>query len=328
MVTFVSNFNTCFDDVLDKLQRDEPVFVSRIGGSDTDAVVDYLRIKETAPDGVAAHAAKYIPMVSKFNGFYDRSSSLRVYLNYCDELVRAYESSETLFLCNYQLLSLFFKDVLNPVFFKEDFENKKYYRALIERIRARVPALRCYPYQFIEKMVFDDHTLFRAFSTALVGKKVLVASPFSRSIAENFPRRHSFFRKSYVYPEFDLKLLDTPITYAGLPSELYPHEDWFATTDSLREELSRLDFDVALLCCGSYAMPLGLHIERELGRKAVYVGGVLQLFFGIMGRRYENPFFLDQINAENFIYPLERDRYLKSVDIREDTAKEAFGAYF
>jgi len=68
------------------------------------------------PDELSAHTAKYIPMVSKFNGFYDRSSSVRVYLNYCDELMRAYESSETLFLCNYQLLSLFFKDVLNPLF--------------------------------------------------------------------------------------------------------------------------------------------------------------------------------------------------------------------
>jgi len=73
---------------------------------------------------------------------------------------------------------------------------------------------------------------------------------------------------------------------------------------------------------------LGVHIERTLHRKAVYVGGVLQLYFGIMGRRYQNPFFLDQINMENFISPLERERYLKFVTISDETAKETFGAYF
>jgi hypothetical protein len=74
-------------------------------------------------------------------------------------------------------------------------------------------------------------------------------------------------------------------------------------------------------------MPLGVHIERNLRRKAVYVGGVLQLFFGIAGRRY-GKFFLDQINSENFIFPLERERFLKVISIHEKTPKEAFGAYF
>ena len=92
-------------------------------------------------------------------------------MNYCEELIRTYESSETLLVCNYQLLSLYFKDTLNPVFFKEDFENKQYYRAFVKRLTAKTPGLNCYPYQFVEKMVFDDHTLFRAFSTALAGKR-------------------------------------------------------------------------------------------------------------------------------------------------------------
>ena len=96
----------------------------------------------------------------------------------------------------------------------------------------------------------------------------------------------------------------------------------------LRDEVSEADFEIALLSCGSYAMPLGVHIQRVLGRKAVYVGGILQLYFGVLGRRYENPWFLDQINRENFIYPVERERYMKFVNVGENTAREAFGAYF
>jgi len=35
--------------------------------------------------------------------------------------------------------------------------------------------------------------------------------------------------------------------------------------------------------------------------KVTYIGGLLQLYFGIMGRRYRNQFFTDLINAEYFI---------------------------
>jgi hypothetical protein len=185
----------------------------------------------------------------------------------------------------------------------------------------------CFPYPFFERLVLGRYTLFRAFSETLPGKRVLVVSPFSASIEANFVNRGSFF-KDYDYPEFELLTLDTPITYSGLPKEYYPYRDWFETTEALRTRLKDIAFDIALLGCGSYAVPLGLFIERELGRQAIYVGGVLQLFFGIMGRRYENPFFLDQINPNHFILPIERSKYLDHVIVKENTPREAFGAYF
>lgn len=52
-----------------------------------------------------------------------------------------------------------------------------------------------------------------------------------------------------------------------------------------------------------------------MGRKAIYVGGLLQLYFGIMGRRYADEFFTDQINAEYFITAEEADRYKRHVTI-------------
>jgi hypothetical protein len=96
----------------------------------------------------------------------------------------------------------------------------------------------------------------------------------------------------------------------------------------MKSEIAKIEFDVALLACGSYAMPLGDFVASEMRKKAIYVGGILQLIFGIMGRRYENPFFTDQINAEKFIYPVEGQRYLKHVKITPQMAKEAFAAYF
>jgi hypothetical protein len=328
MAAFVSDHRKCFDELIDRLTANEPVFVSRIGGSDTDAVVDYVRAKDLGATEFARHLAWHRPRVSRYNGFYDLTSSVETYTRYCEQLLQDYYASDTLFLCNHQLLSLYFGATLNPQFRRDQFENRADYTVLMESISVKVPNLRCYPYGFIERVVFEPHTMFWLLSVALQGRKVLVVSPFAESIVANFPNRHSFFKRGYAYPEFALSLVTSPITYAGLPPEMYPHDNWFSTVEQLRQEISGIDFDIALLSCGSYAMPLGVHIERVLRRKAIYIGGILQLYFGVMGRRYENAWFVDQINMDSFIYPLERERYMKFVNVHDGMAKEAFGAYF
>ena len=40
------------------------------------------------------------------------------------------------------------------------------------------------------------------------------------------------------------------------------------------------------LSCGSYGLPLGHYITHHLGATAIYVGGALQLFFGLRGLRW------------------------------------------
>jgi hypothetical protein len=113
-----------------------------------------------------------------------------------------------------------------------------------------------------------------------------------------------------------------------LPPELYPHRNWTATVLAIQNELETIDFDIALMSCGSYAMPLGVFIRDVMKKKAIYVGGILQLFFGVMGRRYSDPFFSEQINEAAFIHPLERGEYLPYLAVSSDAPKEAFGAYF
>jgi hypothetical protein len=327
-VQLISDYRQCFDEILALLAGPDPVFISRIGGSDTDAVVDYCRARTLGEDALTEHRRRYLPLVSNYNGYYDLSQNPRTYYRYLECLIQAYETATSLLVCNYQLLSLYFPETLNSSFYRSDFENRALYQSFVEAHLATNDRTKCYPYQFVEKLVFDDHTLFRVLSQALIGKSVLVVSPFAESISANFARRKSFFKKNYTYPDFDLELVNSPVTYSGLPPDYYPDKDWFGTVEALSNAISSRIFDIALLSCGSYAMPIGRFIEGQMKRKAVYVGGVLQLFFGIIGRRYVNPFFLDQMNVENLLSPIERDRYLKHVTIDEHTAREAFAAYF
>ena len=48
------------------------------------------------------------------------------------------------------------------------------------------------------------------------------------------------------------------------------------------------DFDIAMVSCGGFGMILSDYIFSQLGKSVIYVGGCLQLFFGINGNRWKN----------------------------------------
>ncbi len=326
---FISDWRESMAITEDLINKSDPFFLSRIGGSDTNAVAAMLELRgSTILENNNPTLLTHLAMVERFNGYYDLTNSFTNYVRYLELLLACYENSQHLFLCNFQLLSMYLRENIHPTFYRETFEGRKGFELLMERINQSNPNCKCLPYTFVEKLVSHPLTLFRAFSRTLVGKRVLVVSPFSESIKANFSNRHSFF-KDYNYPEFQVEFCNTPITYAGLPRELYPHEDWFITLQSIKSSIATKQFDIALLACGSYALPIGQYIRDEMAKQAIYVGGVLQLYFGITGRRYRgNQFFDEQINSEFFVSPVEGDRYLQHISVSTNTAKEAFGAYF
>ena len=52
-------------------------------------------------------------------------------------------------------------------------------------------------------------------------------------------------------------------------------------------DIKKLDFDIALLGCGGYGLPLCNFIYDKLGKSAIYVGGAIQLLFGVYGNRWK-----------------------------------------
>lgn len=325
---YVSKWDEMYQKTVKVLCAPEPVFYGRIGGSDTDAVISYFAGLEQGESqaGLLERVRPHRHILERFNGYYDKSARPENLLAFCSTLMVGYQSLTHASLVVSELLTAYFPDFIAPQFKVELAEKRPLYDAFMRALDRDHTQKFFYPYPFIEKLTIHPWSMFCAFQEILANKTVLVVSPFSKSIEANFARRRRFF-KNYDYPEFTLKTLQTPITYQGLPDEMYPHADWFETVEALRREIETVDFDIALLSCGSYAMPLGGHVAARLRRKAIYVGGVLQLYFGIMGRRYQNSFVLGQINQDSFILAEEREQYLQHVSIEPTTAHEAFGAY-
>ncbi len=121
-------------------------------------------------------------------------------------------------------------------------------------------------------------------SAALEGKKVLVVHPFSATIEQQYARRELLYPNSNILPCFELHTLKAVQSAAG---EKTSFSDWFEALQYMKDEIDKVDYDICLLGCGAYGFPLAAHCKRR-GKQAIHLGGVLQLLFGIKGRRWEN----------------------------------------
>ena len=132
----------------------------------------------------------------------------------------------------------------------------------------------------VEPYAFD-----KPWSKMLEGKKVLVIHPFERSILKQYARREKLFADLDVLPEFELKTLKAVQTIAGEKDERFL--TWFEALEYMKSRMKEIDFDVAIIGCGAYGMPLAIEAKR-MGKQAVHMGGATQLLFGIKGARWDN----------------------------------------
>ncbi len=141
------------------------------------------------------------------------------------------------------------------------------------------------------------------FGTVLRGRKVLVITPFAEAVEAQYKRRKLIYSEDYL-PEFGLATYKAVQTIAGSKDPRFGN--WFEALDFMCKEVRELDFDIALVGCGAYSLPLCSAIKRS-GKSAVHMGGDVQLLFGIMGKRWEDNPLVQSMKTEYWIYPSKGD---------------------
>lgn len=128
----------------------------------------------------------------------------------------------------------------------------------------------------------------KPWTKTLGGKKVLVVHPFASLIEDQYRnKRQLLFSNPDILPSFDLKVLEAVQSLGGAPCGF---QDWFEALAFMEDEIDKMDYDICLIGCGAYGFPLAAHVKR-MGKKAVHLGGSLQLLFGIIGKRWEDPMY-------------------------------------
>ena len=136
---------------------------------------------------------------------------------------------------------------------------------------------------------------------ALKGKKVLVIHPFAELIEKQYEKRKYLFLESDILPQINLMVYKAVQSIGGSMEYI----SWFQALEKMQADISEIDFDIALIGCGAYGMPLGAFIKTQLHKKAIHMGGSLQILFGIKGKRWESEQYDYQhkLYNENWVRP-------------------------
>jgi hypothetical protein len=138
----------------------------------------------------------------------------------------------------------------------------------------KINAIGLEPYYFLHK----EHWM-----QSIKNKRILIISQFIKSIEKqvnkglnNILGQEWFEGCSFIY-------VKAPLTLAGN----HNGKDWQEYFKLLVQDINKnQEFDIAMVSCGGYGIPVCKYIYSELNKSVMYIGGALQLFFGIIGRRW------------------------------------------
>lgn len=143
-------------------------------------------------------------------------------------------------------------------------------------------------------------------SKALEGKKVLIVHAHQSEIEKQYAIREKLWTGAHAgkVPTFGQLITYKPAWVMGATK---PHSSWLETLNAMKADISKLEFDVAIMACSHFGMPLLAHIKNTMGKTAIYQGGELQILFGIKGARWDNnPHVAQHYNNENWTRPSEK----------------------
>lgn len=301
MINYVSENDIIETELLKLMTSNEPCFIGRFGGGDYVFTIDYIR------NNRKLHTNPWeLDKVKKYNGYYDIKNDRNNICLYLDTLYDAYKSCDMIFGNQIQLS--------NPQFPPETLTKPN--------IKTNI-----YSYGYIESI----RPFLKAFSVFGKGKKILIISPFAKSIQIQKNKMDRLIN-AYVYPECEILTYNTPITYNTNNNSTYnnekpPDNNWNETLARMKREIVNIDFDIALLSCASYAIGLGHFIKTSMKKKAIYIGGVLNVLFNIYGTRYNTPFFNNIMNLKEQLKAVETPNNIN--DLQQTNVKsEGWNAYF
>lgn len=157
----------------------------------------------------------------------------------------------------------------------------------------RVPLFALEPYYF------DN-----PWTPALEGKKVLVIHPFEDTIRKQYERYELLFKDKRLTPKYELQTLKAVQSIAGnKPAEF---DNWFQALDWMKGEIDKRDFDIAIIGCGAYGFPLAAYV-KQMGKKAVHLGGAVQYLFGIRSRGMESSSECVKLVNDFWVRPSEEE---------------------
>ena len=273
-----------------KNSDNKPFLISRLGiGQETVTTYNYM--------ACGRFSERNIYGLSNNNGIYCKST---------DDVILFCKSYDDT-LRNSNAIALWEPPLVNDILIPQNYFCKKYDKLCRLCVDVLEPP----------KIMVDTNIV--PWTHSLKGKKVLVINPFVKSFKKQLDNNFVFFNKSkknIFLDNQEFMFYKTYNTSAGN----HIHKNWLETYMLMCKDISNIDFDIALLGCGGYGLPLCNFIKSKLNKSAIYIGGSLQLLFGVIGKRWEEDDIWKKIfdkEETNFIRPEESEQ-IKNKELVEE----------
>lgn len=155
--------------------------------------------------------------------------------------------------------------------------------------------------------ILNENPTATPWTHALKGKKVLIISSFVESFKSQIGNDFNFYGKDDPRRIWDKDQEFVYYKTFNCLSGSRPHKNWFETYTIMCNEIKCLEFDIALVSCGGYSMPL-CGFVYNMGKSAIYVGGGLQLLFGVYGERWLNHDIIKSNINSDWVRPSDNER--------------------
>lgn len=117
------------------------------------------------------------------------------------------------------------------------------------------------------------HYIHNPWTHALNGKTLLIISPFDLEPINAYGID--------LFPNCTFIFVKPPQTQGTQPSR-----EWDVEFNAFCESIKNIVFDVALCSCGGFGNLVCSYIYHTMNKSSIYVGGVLQMYFGVYGNRW------------------------------------------
>ncbi len=159
--------------------------------------------------------------------------------------------------------------------------------------------------------VFNFSQTKKSWTRALQNKNVLIIHPFVNSIQHQYIDKKNINIISEILPDFNLLTLIPPQTVDRHNDVPY---SWDEELEMFKKKILNYDFDIAIIGAGGYGAPIASFI-KQLGKKSIHLGGVTQLLFGIIGKRWENRPYIQDVIGNGWIRPSSDEKHQNSSHI-------------
>lgn len=268
--------------ILDKNSKNEKFFIGRLTG--TESIITSLLLNNP-----------HIPNIPNYL-IYNMLIGAGIKFNSRDD-IKKYASDNYKSCVNSDILAIWDGVVYN---------SGKNLLELLEKTNKTKPYIAAHglePFYFMENEKYKFNEIFK-------NKKVLIISSHINTINKQIENGNykSVFSKKIFDDSTIIKVYKPPQQNVGLNDD----NNWLFHFDKIKSDLTSIqkefDFDIAIVSCGGFGMLTSNFINETLNKSVIYVGGALQLFFGIMGNRWKKNPIISKMQNNYWTDVLEEDK--------------------